>query len=394
MYTAVDHLHPWLEPQERLDRLIQTTYRRFGRKVLDLSYANVHDGPDAVVRAALRDAAADAGALCFQYSPYGGRTVTRRAIASRLSEEHALPFGFRDVILTPGAMAALNVALRAMFGPDDEVIVPTPCWHDYPLYLHNLGIPFTFVPLGADKHLDLPAIAAAIGPRTRGLLLSHPCCPTGVLYSRQELEELSSLLRDASRTFGRPIRVIADEVHRALIWTDRPFFSLAASYPHTLCIYSFGKALALQGQRIGYVAISPTMPDVGAVRERLERCVRLMGFCTPTDLMQRAVCRLLDYRPPLDALAGRQTAIRSELRSYGYEICDAEATFFIYVTSPLADEVRFAELLADAGVLVLPSSLFHERGYVRLSVTARLDAIAARLPAFADVLQQVQLGHT
>jgi aspartate aminotransferase len=389
MQTAVDSLRPLLEPQERLDQLISATFRRSGRKVVDLSYANVHDGPDAEVRRALVEAAAGRGPLSFQYSPYGGRTGTRRAIAAALTTRFGLPFAYADVVLTPGAMAALNVVLRALFGPDDEVIVLTPCWHDYTLYLRHLGIPVRLVPLGSNKHLDLQTISGAINERTKGLLLSQPCCPTGVLYARQEIERLAALLRESEDRFGTQIYLISDEVHRDLVWSGRTFHSPLSSYPRACSVYSFGKALALQGQRIGYIAVSPLMPDGERIRQMLERCLRFMGFCTPTDLMQRAVCSLLDHRPDLEALATRQDTVRTALRGYGYSVCEADATFFVYVASPLREDVRFAELLADQGVLVVPSSLFNEPGYVRLSLTARSESIAAALPVFEAVLQRV-----
>jgi aspartate aminotransferase len=390
MYSPIDDLRPLLEPQERLERLIQATVRRFGRKVVDLSYANVYDGPPAEVRQALQEAAAEEGELCFQYSPYGGRPTVRRRIASRLSADYALAFHFRDVILTPGAMGALNIVLRTLFGPEQEVMLPIPCWHDYPVYLRNLGIPFRTVHLRDDKHLDLPSIAAGIGPRTRAILLSQPCCPTGVVYSREEIAALSDLLAGAERTFGTQIYLISDEVHRELIWSGRPFHSPLASHPRSLCIYSFGKVLALQGQRIGYTAVSPAMPERDRVREGLERAVRLMGLCTPTDLMQRAVCRLLDFQPRLDELAARQETVRAALRSQGYEVCEGDASFFVYARSPLPDDVEFADLMAAQGVLVAPSSIFHEPGYFRLSLTARWASIADGLPAFARAREQVE----
>lgn len=384
---GITHLQPLLEPQERLDQLIGATIRRFGRKAVDLSYANVYDGPDEDVLRALELSVREDRELAFQYTPYGGRTITRRLIASDLSQEYGLPFTFRDVIMTPGAMAALNVVFRALFGADDEVIVLTPCWHDYPLYLRNLGIPISLVALAKDKHLDLIAIGRALDRRTKGILFSQPCCPTGVLYGRDELEELAKLLREAEARFGTRLYLISDEVHRRLVWSGASFHSPLASYPRSLSIYSFGKALALQGQRIGYVAVSPQMPENHEVRQALERCVRLMGFCTPTNLMQRAICRLLDYRPRLDLLAQQQEAVRAQLVTYGYEVCKADATFFVYAKAPVPDDFKFAASLASFGVLVVPSTLFHESGYFRISLTARSASVATGLPTFARVLE-------
>jgi aspartate aminotransferase len=386
-------LNACLLPQERFAALSAVAFRRFGRRLTDLAYANVYDGPNTVVRQALQAAAAEEKELSFQYTPYGGRTLTRRLIASKLREEYGVRFDYRDVIMTTGAMAALNITLRALFGPRDEVIVLTPCWLDYPLYLTNLGIQFRFVALREDKHLDLRALENALTSHSRGILFSQPCCPTGVCYSREEIQNLGRLLSEAELHFGIPVYLISDEVHRQIIWSRSEFYSPLLTYPRTLIIYSFGKALFLQGQRIGYVAVSPRLPERAELRRQLTRYVQAMGFCTPTALMQSAIDRLVDYRPQLDVIAMRQGLMRTKLKSFGYEVCDAEATFFIYVKSPFLDDWGFTEYMANAGVLVLPSTLFHERGYFRISVTARIDTITAALDQFDRAMQDRWSGH-
>lgn len=371
MPRTLSELESLLAPQDRLDALVAATFRRFGRRVVDLSYANAYGGPDPEVRLALEQAVREKAALAFQYSPYGGRTLPRRLVASRLREEYGLPFEYRHVVLTPGAMAALNLVFKACFGPRDEVIVLTPCWHDYPLYLRNLGIPFRLVPLGAGKRLDHAAIDRALNERTRGVLLSQPCCPTGVLYSRGEIETLARQLSAAEERFGAEIHLISDEVHHRVRWSPAPFWSPLRSHPRSLSIYSFGKELLLQGQRIGYVAVSPDMPDSSGTAHDLERWARVSGFCTPTDLMQRAVCRLLDLQPRWEWLAERQEAVRGALAGYGYEVCDADATFFVYVRCPVQDDFELAEAAAAHGLLVVPSTLYHEPGWFRLSLAGR-----------------------
>jgi aspartate aminotransferase len=389
MSSAVAALEPLLEPQERLDRLIAAAFRRFGPRLVDLSYANPYAGPAEEVMQVLQRTTAERRGLSLQYTPVAGRTATRRAIAAQLEQEYALPFRFEDVIMTSGGMAGLNVACKALFGPEDEVIVLTPCWQDYPLYLSNLNIPFRLVPLQADKHLDVDAIRRAIGPPTRGLMFSHPCCPTGVVYPVDQIARLSRILDEAQSRFDTSIYLISDEVHRHLMWNGDPFVSPLATYPRSVTVYSFGKALAMQGQRIGYVAVSPHMPDRHDVRVALERCVRLMGFGSPASLMQHAVCDLLDYKPSIAALARVQAQVRRTLGDYGYHVCGGDATFYVYVKSPIADDFAFAEHLASYGVLVVPSTLFHEPGHVRLSLTARPESIAAALPVFDAVLNKV-----
>jgi aspartate aminotransferase len=383
-------LEEFLRPQERLDRLIAATFRRFGPKVVDLSYANPAEGPSEAVREVLVRAAAERRGQSLQYPPGGGRAVTRRAIAGQLRCQFDAPLDFHDVIMTPGATAALNVIVRGLFGPDDEVIVLTPCWQDYPLYLRNLRVPFRSVALAPDKHLDLDAIGRAIGSKTRAVLFSHPCCPTGVVYSEEEIIGLCALLERAQSQFRTRIYVISDEVHRDLVWSGRSFLSPLQVYPRTLVVYSFGKALKLQGQRIGYVALSPRMPENMALRTTLERGLRLMGFGGPTSLMQYAVCDLLDYQPDVVELAGRQARVRRALTGYGYHIVDSDASFYVYAESPIDDDFAFAELLAAEGVLVVPSSLFHEPGYIRLSLTARFEGILAGLSAFGRAMARLE----
>lgn len=382
MRNDTSDLNAWLEPQERLDRLFSETFRRFGPQVVDLSYAIPRDGPEDEVRAALRRAAANMDGLALQYTPYGGRVVTRRAIAAELTREYGLPFDFRDIIMTTGAMAALNLAFHTLFGPQDQVLVLVPCWQDYPVYLRNLGIPFSLVPLDADKHLDIETIGRSLTGQTRGIIFSHPACPTGVMYTPAELDALSGLLGEAEARFGTRIYLISDEVYRHVIFSEREFVSPLQSYPRSVSVYSFGKTLALQGQRIGYIAVSPRMPDIDVIRTKLIRSVRAMGLCTPTSLMQHAVCDLLDYRPNPAALAAKQRHVREALAAFGYQICDGEATFYIYAQSPMPDAFTFAEFLASRGVLALPSTLFHERGYFRLALTGQVETIARGLPAF------------
>ncbi len=377
---------PFLAPQERFDEIADRARRQHPRLV-DLAYANAYDGPDQHVLAALRAALAEAKDLSFQYTPYGGKTPIRRLIATSLGERFGIDTNFRDIVLTPGAMAALNAVFRTLFADGGELLVVTPCWLDYPLYLANLGIPFRFVPLRADKHLDLAAIEAALTPRTAGILFPHPGCPTGVVLASEELAALARIVGAAEQRFGSKVFVISDEVHRDLVWSATKFESALCHHPRTLAIYSFGKSLFLQGQRIGYIALSPTMPEREQLQVELLRAMRTMGFCTPTALMQRAIAHLIDYVPPLEVLALRHQLARTTLREYGYRVCDAQATFFVYAQCPIADDYTFVERLAEHSVLVLPSSLFHEPGHFRISLTATTEALRKGLPAFQSVLR-------
>jgi aspartate aminotransferase len=377
-----------LLPQERFDELYQLSCRRAAGDLCDLAYANAYDGPDSKVIMVIKEALESEGTLSFQYTPYGGSTITRRLIANHLCETHSAAFCWRDVILTPGAMAALNVVFRSLkTSGRDEVLVLTPCWMDYPLYLVQLGLIPIFVPLKADTfRLDLDSIEEAITSNTRAIVFSQPANPTGILYGDDELARLAQLLRTRCKKRQSPL-IISDECHRDFVYPPHSFVSPSRHYDSTIIIYSFGKALLMQGQRIGYVAVSPRFPAREHYRRMLERNCRMMGFCTPTALMQLAIRRLLAHHANLIVLRRRRDQIVTSLLMTGYSVVPSQATFFIYISCPEPDDFAFATRLADKGVLVMPGSLFHNRGHFRICVTASDEMVDRALPVLKSAFK-------
>jgi aspartate aminotransferase len=386
MTASPGRLLSLIEPQERFEKLRAEALFRAGKSICDLAYSNAYDGVLPQVRRILQETLASDRSLGLQYSPYGGATLSRRAIADKLSLTHGVQFNWRDVVMTPGAMAALCVAFRCIEGadPKGEVLVITPCWMDYFLYLENLGIKSRAVPLTAAHRLDIPAIRAALHPGTRAIVMSQPANPTGHLYSAEELQELATLLREQAS----PPLLISDECHREVLFGGRTFTSPAAVYDRTCVVYSFGKSLFMQGQRTGYLAVSCAMPDGPSFSTAAVRAVRAMGFCTPNALMQLAVPKLLDIVVDVSSIERRSRKLERGLVEAGYEVVRPDGTFFLYVAVPDGDDLAFTEALALLGVLVMPSSLFHQRGYFRLSVTGTDSMIDVALAKLAQ-LQQV-----
>lgn len=380
-----DELTALLAAQEEYERRRKAWTRQAGRQLCDLSYANPQGEPHPAVIDAIREALDSRRELDFQYTPYGGSTITRRLVAQQIAGTHGAPFRWRDIVMTPGAMAALNVGFRALKNGDgvDEVIVPTPCWMDYPLYLVHLGLRPVLVPLErATLRLDLDRLASAIGPSTRAVVISQPANPSGVLYSAEELRALAALLEATAERFGTQPWIISDECHRDFVFAPASFISPLSYYDRTLIVYSFGKALFMQGERIGYLAVPPRVADRDELATTYERLCRMMGFCTPTSLMQLAVRRLVAFKQDLEPLVTRRARMVTALGSYGYDVPDSHATFFLYPRSPIADELAFVEALASHDVLVLPARLFHDTGRFRIAVTASDAVIDRALPVF------------
>ncbi len=370
-----------LKPQEDFEALREETLRRFGTRLCDLSYANAQEQAPSQVREALLSAVQSSRPSDFQYSPYGGATVARRLAARALSQSTGLAFGYRDLVLVPGAMAGLNLLLHALrTGTTDEALVVTPCWLDYPLYLESHGYQMRLAPVNAATlRLDLAAIEAALSPRTRVVMLSQPANPTGICYAESELVALARLLERA----GRPL-LISDECHRDFVYGAR-FVSPAVHYDHTCIVYSIGKKLRMQGQRIGYVAVSPRADGAATLREDLVRWTRISGICTPTALMQGSLGGLLAAPVPVADVARRAHHLVARLRECGYDVVEPDGTFFVYPRVP-GDDWAFCQRLASLGVLALHGGVFHHHGHIRLSVTATDDVIERALPGLRDAL--------
>jgi len=359
-----------LDPLERFEA-IRRRVVRLGPRLCDLSYANPYGGAQEAAVAAVKEALEDRRRLLdLQYTPFGGQTLARRAVADTLQSSHGLPFSFDDVVLTPGAMAALHIILHSCARPQGEVVIPVPCWLDYPLYATTCGLEAVMVPLASETFdLDVGAIAEALTERTCAVLLSHPANPTGRSYGRDALAKLGHVLGEAEARLGTDITLVADEVHRDFT-SPGGYESAAACWERTIIVYSFGKYHFLQGQRLGYAAVSPRHPTRRETRAELVRWTRITGVATPTSLMQLALPRLLELRHPQDWLLRWRRRVVEELSASGYRPVAPDATLFVYVrTPPPRTDFEFVEYLAGRGVLVLPAPVFHHDGYFRLSLT-------------------------
>lgn len=378
-------LQPLLAIQEDLDRERAAALRGHGKNLADLAYANAYDGPHPEALAVIRKALDATGSLDFQYTPYGGGTVARRLVAESLRASHGAAYRYRDIVLTPGAMAALNIVFRALKRPgkQDEVVVVTPCWLDYPVYLQNLGLVARFAPVvPSTLRLDLNAIEAALTANTRAVVLSQPANPSGLIYDERELAALATLLRAQPE----PPLLISDECHRNVLFAPEHFVPPTAHYERTCIVYSLGKSLLMQGQRFGYVAVSPTDPEREQLSQQLEQLTRIMGFCTPTSLMQLAVGGLLPLTPPLERFQARREKLLQAFEATGIHCQASQATFFLYPRVPAGGDTPFASRLAREGVLVLPSAVFHHQDHFRVCLTAT-DAMVGRA---IDVLLRLQ----
>lgn len=375
-----------LEPLERFES-IRSRVARLGDRLCDLSYANPYEGPAPGAREALMHALGEERQLDLQYAPFGGQTLARRAAADALRESHGLPFAAADVVLTPGAMSALHIALRVAGSAGREVVIPTPCWLDHPLYARFLELESVLVPLADDGfELDVGALSEALSEKTCAVLLTNPGNPTGRNHGAEALANLGEVLREGEERLGCRVTLIADEAHRDFV-PPGAYRTPSAFFERTIVVYSFGKYHFMQGQRLGYAAVSPHHPEREAVAAELVRWTRIAGLATPTALMQRALPRLLALRHDRSQLAPLRERLLRGLREAGYSFTEPDGTLFVYVRTPPGhdDDFAFVEALATKGVLALPAQVFHHRGHFRLSLTASEDMLARAVPVFEEL---------
>jgi aspartate aminotransferase len=229
--------------------------------------------------------------------------------------------------------------------------------------------------------IDVEAIDAAITPRTRAVLLNTPHNPSGRVYPIDDLRRLAASLAAASDRIGRPIRLVSDEPYNRIVFDGRTFHSPAEVYPDTIVTYSYGKQLLAPGMRIGYLTVPPTMPDRVALRDRVLLAQVAGGYLFPNALLQHAIEDLEGISIDIGALQRRRDRMAVILADLAFEHTVPEGTFYVMARSPIPDDMRFAEILAEEGAVVLPGAVVEVPGWFRISLTANDEMVESSVAA-------------
>ena len=359
--------------------------RKDDPSICDFTFGNPHDTPADDYVEAIRDAAVPRHDQWFAYTD--DLPVAQEAAATSLSRHLGLAFAPEDILLTTGGFGALALGMKLVADPGDEVIYSLPPWFLYEAMAVEAGLVPVKVRIDlATYDLDLDAIAAAITPRTRIVIVNTPNNPTGKIYAPETLQRLAALLEDASNRNGRRIYLLSDEPYNRLIFDGARFHSPLEFYPHALLAYSYGKTHLAPGQRLGYLALPPSMPDREAMRQAAWEVRVASGWIFPNAVMQHALPRLEQFSIDVGHLQRKRDRMVEALREMGYEVKRPEGTFYLFVRSPLADDGAFAERLAEHDVFVLPGYMFETPGFFRISLTANDAMIERSLPGFAAAI--------
>ncbi len=313
------------------------------------------------------------------------------AAAEGLARDHGITYDPLDVTLTPGTFGALSVSMRAVLDPGDECLFISPPWFFYEAMIIATGAtPVRVVSEPPAFDLPLAAIEKAITSKTRAIIVNTPNNPSGRIYPPAELERLGAILKAASERNGRAIYLLSDESYRRILFDGNTFTSPAASYDATMVLYTYGKQLLAPGQRLGYVALTPTMPDRELLRDAITLSRIIGGWQTPNNVMQYALPELEHASVDVTQLQDRRDRVVDTLSAMGYELNRPDSTFYIIAKSPIDDDMAFTEMLAEKNVFVGPGRIFELPGYFRLSITANDDMIERSFPGFEKALAQAR----
>ncbi|HEY9053851.1 MAG TPA: pyridoxal phosphate-dependent aminotransferase [Rectinemataceae bacterium] len=367
-------------------------------KVYDFSIGNPNVPPPESFKETLRAVVEADEPDLHAYMPNAGLPTTRAAIARRLAAEQGVDVEAKHVVVTCGAAGALNVVFKALLDPGDEVLVQAPYFVEYGFIADNHGGSLKVVPPMDDFGLDVNAIEAAMGPKTKIVLVNTPNNPTGRIYSAESLAALAAAMDRAGKRYGRTIYLVSDEPYRKIAYDGARVASPLASCSNAIVVTSYSKELSLPGERIGFAAVHPQADDLDYLMGALSMANRILGFVNAPSLMQKVLARLIarELEEGLPACVdvsiyqAKRDALASGLKSAGYDFLLPEGAFYLFPKIPIADRTAFLDLLKEENILVVPGSGFGAPGYFRIAYCVEDSVIRGALPGFARAMEKAR----
>ena len=326
------------------------------------------------------------------YTPAAGDPAVRKTVADYLTRTYGTEIPAEAIYMTTGAGSCLAICLRALLLPGEEVITLTPYFSEHKVYAQAAGGVLVEVPSDPDTlQIDQAAIEAAVNEKTKAILLNSPNNPSGVVLRREGLVRLFDFLREKEAEYGHPIYLISDEPYRALVYDGVEVPWLPALYRDTLVCSSFSKSLSLPGERIGYITVSPSMPDFAEVNAAVNGAGRALGYICAPSLFQQVAARCLGMTADVSVYARNRDLLYNSLQEMGYACVRPDGAFYLFVKTPEPDAVAFCERAKQYEIFVVPGDDFCAPGYVRVAYCVETAVIERALPAFRALAQSYGL---
>jgi aspartate aminotransferase len=360
--------------------------------VYDFSLGNPSTPPPAAVREAAIDIlSTEPDMMVHGYMSNAGYDDVRTALAQSINAKEGTAYTARNLVMTVGAAGGLNVALKTILEPGDEVLLLAPYFGEYINYIHNFGGVPVEVPADT-KTFSIPfdEMEKRITDRTKAVIVNTPNNPTGVIYSEADLRTMASLLEAKEKEIGHAIYLISDEPYREIVFTDQPVPHLPKFYRDTLVGYSYSKALSLPGERIGYLLIPETVDDFENMVAAASVANRILGFVNAPSLFQRVIGRCADLHSDMTIYRKNKEVLYQALTAMGYECTEPQGAFYMFPKCFIPDDKEFCNVAKEYHLLIVPGSTFACPGYFRLAFCVSHETVQRSLPAFEQLAKRYQ----
>ncbi len=365
--------------------------RHGAENVFDFSLGNPNLPPPERFTEVLRETATNCGPGDHCYMPNTGYPQVCQAVAEYLSLEQGVAVTESDVVMTSGAAGALNVILKAILDPGDEVVAPAPCFVEYGFYVDNHGGVLRTVETRPDFTLDLGTLSADLTPKTKAVLINSPNNPSGQIYDAESLCALGRLLMQKSEAFGRTIYLLSDEPYRKIVYDGATVPGIFPIYPESIIASSYSKDIGIPGERIGYLAVNPAARYREALLEAVAITNRILGFVNAPALMQRVVACLQGEHVDIGEYARKRDLLCEGLAAAGYEFIRPRGAFYLFPKSPIPDDIEFIQGLKEELILAVPGTGFKRPGHFRLAYCVADAAITNAMPGFKRAMDRFRM---
>jgi aspartate aminotransferase len=360
--------------------------------IFDFSLGNPVMEPPPAFHATLRQLLQNPTPGMHRYMPNAGYAATRAAVATQLAKETGVAFAAEHIVMCVGAAAGINVVLKTLLDPGDEVVFFSPYFVEYHFYVDYHGGVARVVPTDAHFDLDLEALEGELSPRTKVVLINSPNNPSGAIYPATTLKQLGELLLRKGRQFNTTIYLLSDEPYKKLIYGGLTFPEIYLHYPNAISVTSHAKDLALPAERIGYIAINPECTDLADLIGGISFTTRSLGFVNAPALMQHALVHLQGVTVDMSQYERKRDFFCDNLTAMGYQLVKPQGAFYIFPKAPGDDDVAFVKALQAQHILTVPGRGFGTPGHFRIAYCVEDRTIERAMDGFRAVARAFGLA--
>ena len=360
--------------------------------VLDFSLGNPSVPAPKEVQDAIMDIMKNNDPMTYHgYSTSQGHAGFRRAIADDLNKRFDTSYSMKDLFITCGAAASLNIVFKALTAsPEDEIIVLAPYFPEYKVFIEGQGAKMNLVPSRNDMRLNLEGIKKAVNKNTKAVLINSPNNPSGVVYTEEEIKQLTDYLKGMQEYAGHAIYLISDEPYRELVFTDEPVPFVPNYYDNTIICYSWSKSLSLPGERVGYILVNDKCEDNETVMAAVGGAARVLGYvCAPT-LFQLVIEKCINVKPNLEVYKKNRDILYNGLTEMGYNVAKPDGAFYLFIEAPNGDSEKFSQKAKEHDMLVVPGAGFGTKTHLRLSYCVDTEKCEKALPVFEKLMKELR----